>query len=219
VTRPAICLERLQTNAEGKVVYELKHPFRDGTTHILFAPQDFVARLAALVPRPRANLTRYHGVFAPNSPFRKAIVPSSPKPTRRKPKRSNERKVPDIQALPTPIRYSQTWMNVPVKSTILAHTDVPFDWYAVTREADESKRHYSFGNRQEKETEMPRLVIDQDKCLNSGQCAYQPEPFELDDNGALNVRVETPDGALITKAEDAIAMCPGQAISLIDGND
>jgi len=78
VTRPAICLERLQTNAEGKVVYELKHPFRDGTTHILFAPQDFIARLAALVPRPRANLTRYHGVFAPNSPFRKAIVPSSP---------------------------------------------------------------------------------------------------------------------------------------------
>ena len=28
---------------------------------------DFLARLAALVPRPRVNLTRYHGVFAPNS--------------------------------------------------------------------------------------------------------------------------------------------------------
>jgi len=24
-----------------------------------------MARLAALVPRPRANLTRYHGIFAP----------------------------------------------------------------------------------------------------------------------------------------------------------
>jgi len=31
---------------------------------------DFMARLAALVPRPRVNLTRYHGVFAPNSPHR-----------------------------------------------------------------------------------------------------------------------------------------------------
>jgi len=30
-------------------------------------PEDFVARLAALVPKPRANLTRYHGVFAPAS--------------------------------------------------------------------------------------------------------------------------------------------------------
>tara|TARA_B110000438_G_scaffold157423_1_gene150877 strand:+ start:428 stop:667 length:240 start_codon:yes stop_codon:yes gene_type:complete len=39
--------------------YELKHPFRDGTTHILFTPEDFLARLAALVPRPRSNLTRY----------------------------------------------------------------------------------------------------------------------------------------------------------------
>jgi len=32
---------------------------RDGTTHILFTPEDFLARLAALVPRPRSNLTRY----------------------------------------------------------------------------------------------------------------------------------------------------------------
>ena len=33
-----------------------------------------MARLAALVPRPRANLTRYHGVFAPNCGLRKAVV-------------------------------------------------------------------------------------------------------------------------------------------------
>jgi hypothetical protein len=26
---------------------------------------DFIARLAALVPKPRVNLTRFHGVFAP----------------------------------------------------------------------------------------------------------------------------------------------------------
>jgi hypothetical protein len=43
--------------------------------------------LAALVPRPRVNLTRYHGVFAPNSPMRRAIVPTpGDHPRRRKPK-------------------------------------------------------------------------------------------------------------------------------------
>ena len=77
-------LERLSTDAAGKVIYELKHPFRDGTTHILFTAEDFLARLAALVPRPRANLTRYHGVFAPNSPFRNAVVPGPANPARKK---------------------------------------------------------------------------------------------------------------------------------------
>ena len=55
ITRPALCLERLSTNAAGQVVYQLKNPFRDGTTHILFSPEDFGARLAALVPRPTAR--------------------------------------------------------------------------------------------------------------------------------------------------------------------
>lgn len=31
----------------------LKRPFSDGTTHVTFTPEDFMARLAALVPRPR----------------------------------------------------------------------------------------------------------------------------------------------------------------------
>jgi len=33
----------------------------------VYEPLDFLAKLAALVPRPRVNLTRYRGVFAPNS--------------------------------------------------------------------------------------------------------------------------------------------------------
>ena len=33
------------------------------------------ARLAALVPKPRLNLTRFHGVFAPNFKYRTRIVP------------------------------------------------------------------------------------------------------------------------------------------------
>jgi hypothetical protein len=38
--------------------------YRDGTTHVLLEPLDFLARLAALVPPPRAHLTRYHGALA-----------------------------------------------------------------------------------------------------------------------------------------------------------
>ncbi len=41
------------------------------------APEDFIARLAALVPKPRAHLIRYHGVFAPASPDRARIVPGA----------------------------------------------------------------------------------------------------------------------------------------------
>jgi hypothetical protein len=40
-------------------------------------PEDFITRLVALVPKPRAHLTRYHGVFAPASRDRTRIVPGT----------------------------------------------------------------------------------------------------------------------------------------------
>ena len=49
-------------------------PYRNGTTHIIFEPLDFIARLAALVPKPRVNLTRLHGVYAPNCKLRSVIT-------------------------------------------------------------------------------------------------------------------------------------------------
>ena len=42
---------------------------------MIFEPLDFIARLAALVPKPRVNLTRFHGVFAPNSTLRAQVTP------------------------------------------------------------------------------------------------------------------------------------------------
>ena len=65
----------LSLNDRGQVIYRFKQPFRDGTTHVVLDPMDFIARLAALVPRPRLNLTRFHGVFAPNCKHRKSVVP------------------------------------------------------------------------------------------------------------------------------------------------
>tara|TARA_R110000764_G_scaffold32465_1_gene73547 strand:+ start:456 stop:1076 length:621 start_codon:yes stop_codon:yes gene_type:complete len=65
--------------ANAKLRKQLKNPFRDGTTHILFSPLDFLSKLAALVPKPRHNLVRYHGVFAANAKLRKQIVPKNDK--------------------------------------------------------------------------------------------------------------------------------------------
>jgi hypothetical protein len=76
IARPAVAIERLSLTAQGHIRYALKTPYRDGTTHVIFEPLDFLARLAALVPSPGVNLTRYHGVFAPNHRLRARIVPA-----------------------------------------------------------------------------------------------------------------------------------------------
>ena len=116
IARPAVSNERLSGNDRGQVVYRLKHPFRDGTTHVVLDPIEFmrhirvphpfgaapgcanrqscrfgIARLAALVPRPRAHLTRYHGVFAPNFKHRRHIVPNRAHQTAREPMRLGPR--------------------------------------------------------------------------------------------------------------------------------
>ena len=43
------------------------------------SPLEFMQRLAALVPRPRLHLIRFHGVLAPNAGLRAAIVPGPAK--------------------------------------------------------------------------------------------------------------------------------------------
>lgn len=75
IARPAVAVPRLSLSATGKVVYTLKTPYRDGTTQAAFEPVDFMARLAALVPKPRVNLTRYHGVLVPNHRWRAQGTP------------------------------------------------------------------------------------------------------------------------------------------------
>ena len=76
ISRPAISEKRLSLTPNGNVRYQLKTPYRDGTTHVIIEPLDFIARLAALVPKPRVHLTRFHGVFAPNSKYRARVTPA-----------------------------------------------------------------------------------------------------------------------------------------------
>jgi len=81
ITRPALANERVQCNAAGQVVLKLKSPWRDGTTPIVMSPLEFMQRLAALVPRPRLHLIRFHGVLAHNAKLRALVVPAAPQAT------------------------------------------------------------------------------------------------------------------------------------------
>ena len=78
ITRPAIDNERLKLNRAGDLVLQLKSPYKDGTTHLVMSPPEFMQRLAALVPRPRLNLIRFHGALAPNAKIRSLITPGRP---------------------------------------------------------------------------------------------------------------------------------------------
>lgn len=78
ITRPALANERVQINAAGQVVVKLKTAWRDGTTHLVMSPLGFMQCLAALVPRPRLHLIRFHGMLAPNARLRELVVPQEP---------------------------------------------------------------------------------------------------------------------------------------------
>jgi hypothetical protein len=58
------------------VVLQLKSAYQDGTTHVVMSPLEFMQRLAALVPRPRLHLIRFHGVLAPHAKLRSQIIPA-----------------------------------------------------------------------------------------------------------------------------------------------
>ena len=76
IGQPTITEQRLSLSRKGKVRYQLKTQYRDGTTHVTFEPLGFIARLAALAPKPRVNLIRFHEVFTPNSKHRAQVTPA-----------------------------------------------------------------------------------------------------------------------------------------------
>jgi len=93
ITRPAVSEKRLSLTPSGNIRYQLKTPYSDGTTHVIFEPLDFIAKLAALIPKPRVNLTRFHGVFAPNSKYRTEVTPA--RRGKGSPSQSQEVKTPE----------------------------------------------------------------------------------------------------------------------------
>ena len=75
VIRPPLAAGRLQILDAEQVAFSLKSVWSDGTYQIVLSPDELLEKLAALVPPPRLNLVRYHGVLAPNAVDRAQIVP------------------------------------------------------------------------------------------------------------------------------------------------
>jgi hypothetical protein len=72
--RPPLGQGRLKKLLDGRIAVVLQRPWADGTTHLVFTPMELLQRLVPLVPRPRINLLVYHGVLAPNAPWRREVV-------------------------------------------------------------------------------------------------------------------------------------------------
>jgi hypothetical protein len=64
-TRLPLAIDRLEALLDGKLRYWFKTPWQDGTTHAVFEPLEFIEKLCALVPTPRAHMDRYHGLLGP----------------------------------------------------------------------------------------------------------------------------------------------------------
>ena len=66
IARPAIANERLSVNREGNVVLKLKTAYRNGTTHIVMTPMEFMQRLAGRLgfrSRWRVDWAKSNGFF------------------------------------------------------------------------------------------------------------------------------------------------------------
>ena len=78
--RPAFASDQLTLQANDKILYRYAKPTPQGQTEQLFTPNDFIDKLVQLIPLPRRHRHHYHGVLAPNSPYRKHIVEFAGKP-------------------------------------------------------------------------------------------------------------------------------------------
>ena len=59
ISRSAVSEKRLSLKPGGNVHYQLKTPYRDGTTHVILEPLDFIARLTDLIPRQVVGMPGY----------------------------------------------------------------------------------------------------------------------------------------------------------------
>ena len=78
VLRPPLAMERFEALPDGRVRLGLKRAWSDGTTAIDLSPLELVEKLAAIVPPPRVNQVRYHGVLAAHAAWRPEVVPKVP---------------------------------------------------------------------------------------------------------------------------------------------
>ncbi|GAB7042706.1 MULTISPECIES: ferredoxin [Catenuloplanes] len=64
---------------------------------------------------------------------------------------------------------------------------------------------------------MTKIHADTSRCIGAGQCVLtDPDAFDQDDAAGIVIvlRPEPPDDAAVTRARQAVLICPSQALSL-----
>ena len=74
-SRPPLSLGRLRRLPGGRAAYRLKYVSRGRSKDRVMSCMEFMARLAAITCPPRYPLTRFAGVLAPRSKWRREVVP------------------------------------------------------------------------------------------------------------------------------------------------
>jgi hypothetical protein len=118
ILRSPICLDRLESQPDGRLSYKLKTRWRDGTTHILMERHELLERLAPLVPPPRAHQVRYYGILAPCASGRDQVVPGArPEATTASANNDRHREAPCALAPAQTCRQLDAKTVVPTPST------------------------------------------------------------------------------------------------------
>jgi hypothetical protein len=108
---------------DDRIAYRMERPLSDGTKHLLFTGLELSRRVASLVPPPRANLTRFHGVFAPGAQLWPFLLPqagaeetsvapqaaASKEPMKEKKPRGDFRRVAQQDVRLRRVRLRQVW--------------------------------------------------------------------------------------------------------------
>lgn len=115
MARPPLATERLELRSDGHVVYRFKKTWRDGTSAVVLSPEDFIARLCALVPPPRFHMTRYHGVLSSHAAVRAEIVPKKSPASLAAPVQlplfgKSDEPLPAIEKTAEPSRHPWPWL-------------------------------------------------------------------------------------------------------------
>ena len=62
-----------------------------------------------------------------------------------------------------------------------------------------------------------KIAVDYDLCEANARCMQAcPEVFYVDDDDNLHLKQETFDADLRTKVEDAVRLCPRQALAIVE---
>jgi ferredoxin len=61
-----------------------------------------------------------------------------------------------------------------------------------------------------------RIVVDRERCIGAGQCVLtEPSVFDQSDaDGRVELLIDRPGPELLPDVREAVALCPGHALSL-----